>query len=532
MAVLAYVALFAAMSWPAQDDGATQSAHYALVRSLAAGTARIDAYHWETGDESYWEGHYYSVKAPGVAFVALPGYLALDAVGLWPDGRRGALWLLSLISSVVPALVLVWLVGRVADALEPGSGLAVGLTLAIGTIVLPLSTVAFSHIWSALLAFASFAVLLRERRGPGRLVLVAAAGVLAGLGVLFEYPTAAVGLILGVLAITRGAWLTRGLAYTGGVILGVAPLLAYNRWAFGSPLHLSYVNAIVNRGDSGHDVVGAHSEGVFGITRPSLRTLAELLLENRGLLITTPVVAAGVAGLVLLIRGGGHRAVAWTALAVSIAFPVYNAGVTTTFGGAFGGDSPGPRYLVTALPFALVALGVAYRRSPGPVLALATVSVVSMTVVTVTTPLVSSGEARLWWDGLTHNTLTHSLAWLLGWKSTGFAPAIPFFACVGVVAGIAACSFVALRRPGREELPAVVTTAAAWAFTAIAARPLLLDDPSAVAGAVALLVLGVAVVLVVAACRAGSRPPQLPVDPPSEASSVPESPKPLRSATR
>ena len=197
LAAVAYLALFTALSWPAQDDGYTQSAHYALVRSLATGTPRVDTFYRESGDLSYWHGHYYSVKAPGVAFVALPAYAALDAVGLWPDGRRGALRLLALISSVLPALALVLLVGRVADELEPGSGLAVGLTLAVATIVMPLSTVAFSHIWSALLAFATFAVLLHERRRQARLRLVAAAGVLAGLGVLFEYPTALAGLVLG-----------------------------------------------------------------------------------------------------------------------------------------------------------------------------------------------------------------------------------------------------------------------------------------------------------------------------------------------
>jgi len=529
LAAVAYLALFTALSWPAQDDGYTQSAHYALVRSLATGTPRVDTFYRESGDLSYWHGHYYSVKAPGVAFVALPAYAALDAVGLWPDGRRGALRLLALISSVLPALALVLLVGRVADELEPGSGLAVGLTLAVATIVMPLSTVAFSHIWSALLAFATFAVLLHERRRQARLRLVAAAGVLAGLGVLFEYPTALAGLVLGILAISRRRWLVRGLAYTGGVLLGIAPLLAYNDWAFGSPFHISYVNAIVDRGVSGHDVVGSASKGLFGVTWPSLRTISELLLESRGLLITTPIVAAGIAGLVLLIRGGRDRAAVWTALAIAIAYLVYNAGVTTPFGGAFGGWSPGPRYLVTALPFALVALGVAYRRAPAPVIALAAVSVVTMTVVTATTPLVPAENVRLWWAGLKDNELTHTVGWLLGWKSTGFAPATPFLFGVGLVAVIAAHAFVSLRRPTMRELPAVVATLAAWAYTVTSARPLVLDHPTETAGALALMVLAVAVALAVLAIRTEPETLHLPVGPLPDASGGRDPPAPPRS---
>jgi hypothetical protein len=524
--VVAYVALFGAMAWPAQDDGWTQNAHYALVRSLADGTPQIDRYHEETGDASYWQGHYYSVKAPGVALAALPAYVGLRAIGVWPESHRTALWLLTLISSVIPALLLVWIVGRVADTLEPGSGLAVGLALAVATIVLPLSTVVFSHIWSALLAFGSFAILLQERRGRSRLALVAAAGLLSGLGVLFEYPTAEVGLILGVLAIARASWLTRGLAYTGGVLLGVAPLLAYNWWAFGSPFHLSYVNAIVKVGDSGHDVIGAHSNGVFGITWPSLRTLAELLLENRGLLTTTPVVAAGVAGLVLLIRAGRESAAAWTALATCIVFPLYNAGVTTTFGGAFGGDSPGPRYLVTALPFALVALGITYRRSPSPVLALAAISGVSMAVATITTPLVSSEEVQLWWNG----PVTHTVAWLIGWKSTGLAPATPFLIFLGVVMVIASRELLALRRPSWSELPATVAAVAAWAAVILLVRPIVLDQPSAMAGAAALTALVLAVVLVLLAFRRWPTEPHEPDDaPPGPSSLLPPS-TPVRSA--
>jgi len=524
--VVAYVALFGAMTWPAQDDGWTQNAHYALVRSLADGTPRIDRYSEETGDASFWQGHYYSVKAPGVALVALPAYVGLDTLGLWPEGHRSALWLLTLISSVIPALLLVWIVSRVAEMVEAGSGLAVGITLAVATIVLPLSTVAFSHIWSALLAFAAFAILLQERRGPGRLALVAAAGALAGLGVLFEYPTAEAGLVLGLLAIARSSWFTRGLAYAGGVLLGILPLLAYNQWAFGSASHLSYVNAIVVRGDSGHDVVGAHSSGVFGITWPSLRTLAELLLENRGLLTTTPIVAAGVAGLVLLIRAGRHRALGLTALGVCIVFPLYNAGVTTTFGGAFGGDSPGPRYLVTALPFAFVALGVAYRRSPSPVLALAAISAASMAVVTITTPLVSSAEVRLWWQG----PVTHTVAWLVGWKSIGLLPALPFLGFLGVAMAVAAREFVALHRPSWGEMPATVAAVAAWMFLVLAVRPLVGDEPSVAAGGGALILLIAAVAIVVLAIRTW-QPADHGSDDSMPPSSVPAS-KPVRSATR
>src|SRR5213078_477139 len=102
----------------------------------------------------------------------------------------------------------------------------------------------FAHLLSALLGFAAFAVLWRERDGPPRLALVAAAGLLAGLAVTTEYPLALAGVVLGLYAVARSRPVRRGLAYAGGVAVGVAPLLAYDWWAFGSPTHVSYGDAV------------------------------------------------------------------------------------------------------------------------------------------------------------------------------------------------------------------------------------------------------------------------------------------------
>ncbi|MBA3332096.1 MAG: hypothetical protein H0T39_14700, partial [Actinobacteria bacterium] len=84
-----------------QQVGCNQTSHYALVRALADGTARIDPWQMETCDKSYFEGHFYSNKAPGLAFVALPLYLALDALDAVPENPRTAIWVLGLGSTVL-----------------------------------------------------------------------------------------------------------------------------------------------------------------------------------------------------------------------------------------------------------------------------------------------------------------------------------------------------------------------------------------------------------------------------------------------
>src|SRR5919108_6544236 len=87
---LAIVSLVLAWGLVMQAAGWAQSSSYALVRALSRGTPEIDRYHWETRDKSYFEGHYYSVKAPGLAFLTVPPYKALDALGAQSLSRDAA----------------------------------------------------------------------------------------------------------------------------------------------------------------------------------------------------------------------------------------------------------------------------------------------------------------------------------------------------------------------------------------------------------------------------------------------------------
>lgn len=47
----------------------------ALTRAIVdEGRLEIDSYYNETGDRAYYNGHYYTDKAPGLSFLALPVY--------------------------------------------------------------------------------------------------------------------------------------------------------------------------------------------------------------------------------------------------------------------------------------------------------------------------------------------------------------------------------------------------------------------------------------------------------------------------
>ena len=144
------------------------------------------------------------------------------------------------------------------------------IALGLGTMVLPFATMYFSHIPAAAASFAAFAFLVRERDGPFRPPVVFAAGLLAGVAVVFEYPTALVGLVLLGYVLGASPRLARGVAYATGAVVGVLPAIAYQWVVYGSPFHTPYDDVVAVAGTSGHDVVGP-TEGILGVTTPGSR---------------------------------------------------------------------------------------------------------------------------------------------------------------------------------------------------------------------------------------------------------------------
>src|SRR5205085_10684486 len=112
----------------------------------------------------------------------------------WAIEKAGPmLWALGLLGKALSAVVLLLLVRRVADRFEPGYGTAAAITLGLGTLILPFSSLFFSHVLSATLAFAAFAVLLAERDRAPRGWLLAVGGRFARLGFTSECPAAVPG---------------------------------------------------------------------------------------------------------------------------------------------------------------------------------------------------------------------------------------------------------------------------------------------------------------------------------------------------
>jgi len=464
---VAFATLIQSFSW-------NQTSHYDLIRALNDGETTIDRYQANTGDKAYYKGHWYSARAPGLALFSIPFYNALKWVDAesWTDEHVAPpdhpgdemIYLIGLWGNVLPGLLLLLLVWRVAERFEPGYGVATAVILGLGTMVLPLSTLLFSHVFTTFLCFAAFWLMLKERDGPARPLLLALAGLAVGYAFSSEYPTFFAAVALGLFMLSRKdslnvrGVLRRGGAYVAGGLVGIVPLLLYNHYAFHSWTHLAYSN------------IPRQQKGFFGIGAPSMRVLITLLLDSRGLLTISPVLIMGAIGTAMLYRRG-RRAEALTITGVCLCYLLYNSGYYLPFGGGF----MGPRFLDTLLPFLALPIALALRRFPGPTVALAAVSITTTVIATTTHPLIGyENETASWMRFLSSGFFQPTIASAYG-LGRGWGGIWPFFLAAGAGLALAVWLTPRLRLPARGLLAGALALAGWGLFAALAPTLLGID---------------------------------------------------------
>ena len=92
-----------------EGGGWNQNSRFDLLRAIVEQhTLQIDAYNENTQDKAHFKGHYYSDKAPGLVFLAVPVALAarpvLRVAAIDPESARGEYVLSWLVTALVVAL--------------------------------------------------------------------------------------------------------------------------------------------------------------------------------------------------------------------------------------------------------------------------------------------------------------------------------------------------------------------------------------------------------------------------------------------
>lgn len=370
--LLVFIFFFITYAYFFQGGGWNQNGRICLTRAIlhehtfSIDTYREDAYNpffpfVNTGDWSYYKGHYYTNKSPGLSLMALIPYAVAEyaAKKVMPsDGEKQVLfsaYVSNVCTTVVcGAMLCLTLFHVLTYFFQFGLSASMLLTLlfGVGTLMFSYSTTFYCHAPSACFAFLSFVLTMHIRRGSVQRTKTAAlaSGFCAACAVLIEPSTV---LMLGAVffyLVSFQEGRRCALFFLAGCVPPGLVQCFYNSVCFGSPFASSYEYA--------NDMVMYKVNGkLFGL--PSAASFAGLLiLPYRGLFISSPVYLMLFPGIVLFFRQKQWRPEAIFCAAVFLFFIVYMAG----FYAWYGGSAAGPRYLLPAFPFGFLLAVWAFRK--------------------------------------------------------------------------------------------------------------------------------------------------------------------------
>ena len=358
----------------------------ALVESLAVrGTFAIDGSRFSrTVDRVRMGDHDYCDKLPLLP-VATAGIYAIlhHGLGITFEETPGiAIFILTYLTMGGATLWLAALFHREVLRAKVGSGHALWITsaLALATLIFTYGGTYQNHTVSAAFLFAGFVWLRAAREGSRNAALIC--GVWVGLAAASEMPTGFA--FAGVFAVALGAVGSGRQERT----LRVASFLG----GFGIPILLTSACLWIAWGDprpaylipGAYDYPGSAFEGRAAGLIQSTRIPGDVgvyafhnLLGIRGLLSTTPILLAGLVGLVaLLLRAGDPRRWEGWVIGAGSAIVIAFYSVATD---SYGGWAYGLRFFLPLAPLLLyLAVHLPERLwSRGPGIALAALLVVS-----------------------------------------------------------------------------------------------------------------------------------------------------------
>jgi hypothetical protein len=462
-----------------EGGGWNQNSRFDLLRAIVERhTLQIDAYHENTQDKAHVNGHYYSDKAPGLVFLAVPfaiaGRSALRIAGIPPESPRAEYALSYFVTAGAVALpTALATVCLFYLALRLGCGLTAAafnaIVMSLGTPLWAYAGVFWAHaVVGACLLFGFAASLKLRDTSSARAdwCWALAVGFSAGWATVTEYPAVPASAALALFALAQ-SW-PRGRSARWRVLGGI--LIAASLCAF---VLFSYLHAAFGSFRPSYSYYDPHAfsfmrqQGYMGLTYPHPDRLLKLLFGcSRGLFFASPVTVSAPIGLWLLWNKQRSWA-ALTAAGIALYYFLFNA----SFYWWKAGLTFGPRYAGAAIPIVSLGVAVSWREASAAwrrvLLALAVLSVFLSFIVVSTTsqlamqdscPIVHSSWPAFWSGQMSINResmLTpaeaaggygaFNVGQLIGLH--GFASLIPLF----FVWAIAAAVWVRIKGSGKQS---------------------------------------------------------------------------------
>ena len=412
--LILFVLFFISYAYFFQGGGWNQNVRICLTRAIIHhGSFKIDYYKEDakemesvnTGDWSFYRGHYYINKTPGLSFMAVPPFAITEYFlkYLFPHDEERQVLYSAYVSTLFTttlfsALLCVLIFHMFHHFFQVGiiNSFLLTLFFGFGTLAFSYSTTFYCHQPAAFFSFLSFALTMHIRHGDSKRkkTLAAFAGFSAASGVIIEpsaiYILAAISIYL--MSFKEGrrciAFFILG-CIPPGIVQGV-----YSFMCFGSPLASSY--------NYSNDMVMWKVKGrLFGIPG-RMRFYYLLFSPYRGLFFSSPILLMTIPGVFLFLREKKWRAEAILCAAISVFFILYIA----SFHAWHGGSAVGPRYLLPAYPYFFLLAGFSLMRFPKVFKVIGVISILINLSITVVGNEIPRDIKNPLWDVIAKNIVS------------------------------------------------------------------------------------------------------------------------------
>ncbi|MCL4535909.1 MAG: hypothetical protein M1370_12215 [Bacteroidetes bacterium] len=367
-----------------KEDGpfalSPERGRFALLYSLIedkSSSFSVDVARFAVPDLGYKNGKYVSIFAPGVSFMAIPGYLLGKQIGISQVGTYAVISFFALLN-----VLLIVLISRRLGASSIAAGIA-GLAFAFATPAFAYAGNLYQHHISAFLILLSIYALFRWNDYKSLLFV----WFLAALSVSVDYPNFFMMLPIGLFALARFISVHRNdhafmvsLKYTYALtfVTAALPLMFFlwsNQLSYGNPFQLagtlSGVEALDENGQPtvpavydpqkidrylNPDTVGAEKPAAIAFfdTRGALNGFYILFLSpDRGIVNYAPIILLGFYGMYLLYRRKpGYLTLLLSVVGMDVL--LYSLWSDPWGGWAFGARYLIPGYAILAVLLSLV----------------------------------------------------------------------------------------------------------------------------------------------------------------------------------